>query len=421
MFAQNSERGQVLILVALGLVGLISLVALAVDGGSAFADRRSAQNAADTAAFAAAHAFVDFQPEAAIAAIAEQRAAQNGYTTANGDVVTVSFDPNNHGCVDNLGRPMDGTRIIVDIFSTVDTNFANIVGVEQVNNRVQAVTRACRAHYQPFFDGNAVVGLNPNTSNSGNTPCGFDTGGNTSWSLTGGGLFTNGCAARSGSGQLNLEQWHCITTTGGVSGFGGGTCVQPGHPGYTMAQVIEMMPPLPACDGTPQGGIVATPPTNQQSDVVFTNGVYCIDDFDAYDRKRIYVENATLYVRDASFDLQFSGGGSAGTGFSGYASTSGPYAGYFLLVRPVTPACERFTQNNSQRFVFRGNGNSDISGSIFAPTACIDFRGNPNGRNVNSQLVGYTVTGNGGGTVSIHYQDNRNAQQYVPPLIQLLE
>src|SRR6266508_4592124 len=52
------ERGQALILIALAAVGLFGFSALAIDGSRIFSDRRHAQNAADTAALAAALARV---------------------------------------------------------------------------------------------------------------------------------------------------------------------------------------------------------------------------------------------------------------------------------------------------------------------------------------------------------------------------
>src|SRR5687768_12011260 len=48
------ERGQALIIFALAAIGLFGIVALAIDGSAKFSDRRHAQNAADTAAMAAA-------------------------------------------------------------------------------------------------------------------------------------------------------------------------------------------------------------------------------------------------------------------------------------------------------------------------------------------------------------------------------
>src|SRR5512141_2701217 len=52
--SNRKERGQALVLIVFAIVGLIGLTGLAIDGGNAYSDRRHAQNAADTAALAAA-------------------------------------------------------------------------------------------------------------------------------------------------------------------------------------------------------------------------------------------------------------------------------------------------------------------------------------------------------------------------------
>ena len=58
MKPKSSEKGQILIVIALAVVVLFGFAALSIDGSRAFSDRRNAQNAADAAAFAAALAKV---------------------------------------------------------------------------------------------------------------------------------------------------------------------------------------------------------------------------------------------------------------------------------------------------------------------------------------------------------------------------
>ncbi len=53
-FLKSEENGQTLIWVALGMIALMALVALAIDGANIYATRRQMQNAADSGALAGA-------------------------------------------------------------------------------------------------------------------------------------------------------------------------------------------------------------------------------------------------------------------------------------------------------------------------------------------------------------------------------
>ncbi len=71
------ERAQTLILIAIGMFALIAITAVAVGGGNVYRDRRQAQNAADTAALAAALAITKNEPN--WSQVALDHAASNGY------------------------------------------------------------------------------------------------------------------------------------------------------------------------------------------------------------------------------------------------------------------------------------------------------------------------------------------------------
>jgi len=51
---ERHQAGQVLVLLALGIVAMLAMVGLIVDGGNAFAQQRNTQNGADSAADAGA-------------------------------------------------------------------------------------------------------------------------------------------------------------------------------------------------------------------------------------------------------------------------------------------------------------------------------------------------------------------------------
>src|SRR3954466_12085921 len=90
---QATERGQALVVFVLALTGRIPAVGLVLDGGDAFAQRRSEQNAADLASLAGANNYLVNGDETAATTAARAFAANNGYTDGAGSVsVGVSFD-----------------------------------------------------------------------------------------------------------------------------------------------------------------------------------------------------------------------------------------------------------------------------------------------------------------------------------------
>ena len=123
----QEPRGQILVIFALALVAITAMVGLVLDGGSAFAQRRAEQNAADLAALAAANDLIVNQGSAdwlgTAYAISERNGYQNG---ANGVVVTVT-------CKNCPGQALDdaydGVQVTVDIVAPHRNAFAGIVGM----------------------------------------------------------------------------------------------------------------------------------------------------------------------------------------------------------------------------------------------------------------------------------------------------
>src|SRR5512139_3941755 len=73
----STERGQALILIAFAAIALFAITGLAIDGSHKYSDRRHAQNAADTAAMAAALAKARSDPHWDLEGL--DRALANGY------------------------------------------------------------------------------------------------------------------------------------------------------------------------------------------------------------------------------------------------------------------------------------------------------------------------------------------------------
>lgn len=462
MLNKKSEKGQAIIMIVFAIIGVIGLIALTVDGGMAFMDRRHAQGAADSAAWAAGltNARTDqvdlnkdgsYQPgeinTQPIIDAAMLIANQNSYT-----------DDKTHSVVDVTVKPLpiapepvllsDGTpvenpcpdgaspnvEITVTITSYVHAFFAPVIGVDTITNKVSAVTRACGKYIAPIFGGNAIVSLNDKTCKNAtggwiqNCTCAFDSGNSNAadWTIKGGGLFSNGCAKSKDSGSVTLDPLECVATVGVSEGFASNSvCPEPAEK-YPKSYVDSIMPPNP-CTGAITSGVYAgggKVPTNGQT--TFSDGVYCISNMDALDGKDVILNNATLYVTDKDFDLKFAGGG----GFYGTPTSSGTYSSYAIVVAPNDSPCQDFTPSggvDAQVMEYRGSSSGQLYGTILAPTACIDLRGNAgNGHQddpllINSQVIAYTVSSNGNASITIEYKEEQNRREPEVPKIELVQ
>src|SRR5690242_2124394 len=86
------QRGQVLVVFAIGLTAIIAMAGLLIDGGLAWGNRRLAQAAADTAALAGTKALAD-PANASLIAIARAAAATTSARTianANGFATNIT-------------------------------------------------------------------------------------------------------------------------------------------------------------------------------------------------------------------------------------------------------------------------------------------------------------------------------------------
>ena len=417
MVIKPSERGQALVLITLAAIGLFAFAALAIDSSRAYSNKRHAQNAADTAALAGALSYAREATTTNIETVALARAASNGYENIAGDpstVVTVT--------VTDVPKPADcpgkakGKDITVTIDSYINATFAKIIGRETLAGGATATARACGFKFVPLFDGHAVVGLNNNVSPS--CALAFDTGNSSSvtWRVEGGGIFSNSCAFSKDDETVTFDPGKCIATVGGTDPHDWDCTPQPANPYDWEDYVLANMPPNPCVSG----GVGIWP---SDTDPNFSNGVYCIADLDDYDSKNITLNNATLYVLDDDFSLKFAGGG----GFFGTPTRAGSYPGsddyddYYMVVEPAQ-FCEKFSDNtNSQVIEWRGNGTGTFYGTIFAPTACLDLRGNGEADGMHSQIIGWIVGSNGTADVYINYKKEENHEIPISPNISILK
>jgi len=120
----KEQRAQTLILVALMLTVLLGFVALSLDGGNAYLQRRRMQNAADAGALAAARARCMGTPADYL---------------AYGKALCESQDNGGASCA--LAATADGARAVASI--TVGTWFARVLGINTLTVSA-AATGACK-------------------------------------------------------------------------------------------------------------------------------------------------------------------------------------------------------------------------------------------------------------------------------------
>jgi len=370
------EKAQSLLLIAVGMLALLGLTAIAIDGGNVYRDRRQAQNAADNAALAAALAITQNQDWQQAAST---RASQNGYLNDGvRSVVEVYYPP--------VEGPYAGNTEYVQVIITshVSTYFTSIVGVSQLTNRVQAVARARPP--QALFNGNAVVGLAPTACKA------VEFQGNAQMTITGNGLFVNSncsCAQtaaffnNSGAGTLHvpyIQSVGCVKYKDGAVDAGNiQTGVQP------LPYPPSWLPPIPACDYTwnSLSGSRSLQP-----------GVHCVNGNFTINANDVLTGNGvTIVVYGA---VRWNGGTVTLS-----APASGPTAG-LLLYLPIT---------NNNSITFNGNASWDIRGTILAPASDITINGTQDGFSLRSQIIGYTVKLTGDGNTTIQYNDSDNIDQ----------
>lgn len=407
---KGSERGQVLVLIVLALVGLIGITALVIDGGNAFLDQRKAQNAADSAALASALARIRGEN---FVLKAYESAAVNGY---DNDHITNSifvFSP-----------PMDGEHkdnieyIQVIITSHVKTYFAGVVGRDYIDNRVSAVSRTKTQELTELLKGYAVVSLAP-TSNCENRKS-FWIHGEATLDITGGGVFVNSdnpdCAfIEQGSGSIRIRDGYPITIVGGAQ-IQKPQLLTP-YPPDTGAIQLPYPPPffLPKVGCNKEAKIDEDtgnsmsagswdddfPPPGVNT---LDKGIYCVQDFFINGGDHLSGSNVTIVV-----DGELRWNGNATIELS--APKKGALAG-LLIYLPI---------NNHNKVVLNGDADSSIKGTILAPGATIHINGNDSSSGFHSQIIGYRVDVDGQSNVVIKYIDEQNYDSYNMPEIELTQ
>lgn len=412
----RSESGQAIVLIAFAMLGIFALAGLALDGGHAFADRRQAQSAADSAAMAAALARVSNQDAMTVAFA---RASSNGYPNDGERSAVIVEQPPRSGDYSCVIKPDCQNYIKVTITSHVQTWFAGIVGVSTLTNQVSAVAVARRKVSLPFYDGSAVVALNETQCRSL-----YFTGSSTT-TISGSGIFVNSnCATNdpnspqqafysSGNGYLKAP-WVSVVggayydqtkvildnpLTSGVMPYKGVTDIREAYdlpaPTCGAGGMVDPNDAATALPGTYTGGF---PP---QGVAHLMPGVYCVDELKI---------NSDLSGSEVVFVVTGGVRMNGNAAISLKAKTQGDFAGLLIYMPP----------SHMQPIFIDGNSSLELTGLILAPASDITINGTGSSDRFHSQIIGNTVSFSGNSAMRITYLDEDNYNPVTPPMVGLV-
>jgi len=412
LITNKKSRGQVLIIIMIALVGIVGIAGLAIDGGNVFLDRRSAQNAADSAALAGAVVRINQSSEDWVGAIMSS-AAENGYPNDGVKNVVQVYSPPKSGPYAN-----NVEYVQVIITSHVKMYFTRIIGRPESVNVVEAIIRTKAAKLKPLLGEAAIVSLAP--TSECNKERAFWVYEEATFDVSGGGVFVNSnnqtCALiQEGGGSIYMRFNDPITVVGGVY------IQNPRRISPVLsvgAAQISYPPPFIMPDikcnkhaEIKEGGETMTPgswggkfpPANVKQ---LEPGVYCL-------------ENGFL----ANKDTDISGFSVVISVEKGEVSIS-PQA----KVRLTAPAEGKYKglliflpMDNNKRVILDANAESEFVGTILAPASNILVKGSKMRHGFRSQIIGYRITLSGDSNVIVMYDPDQNYHALTNSEIQLIK
>jgi hypothetical protein len=429
----KEESGQILIILTVGIVALLGFLALAIDGGMIYADRRYDQNAADASSFAGGGAAAmsmenqqiyhttfdcsstDLQNvmnEAKLVAI--NRAQSNLFTID-------SHIGNQHGVEIYCNVPTNpfAPRFLdvhTMISSELQTAFAHLFYQGPVRNTVDATVRVVVGGDAAF--GNALATLSDRCDEG----IRFSGGGNHTPSvhIKGSGAHSNSCVTRDGSFKVVAEAG--VTHFVSPNGYSGHGNTSQGWIRTSVSATTESVTPLAAkiprpdfdeitafCANTNYNYPDYSPPHPAYREInpgTYTNivvppnqkllmkpGLYCIKGDFTFTRSTselegqgvtiVLLENASLKINSGKVTL---------------IATSDEKSSYRnLLIYAVT--------SNTKTHSILGNAESYYQGTILLPYANFELGGESGTTGNKMQVIANHVWLHGGGTLLMDFDN----------------
>jgi len=457
----NKERGQVLVIVAIAIIGLIGITGLAIDGSMILADRRHAQNAADTAALAGALTYIQncgnsgcttetqkADARDAMRVEAKDRADSNGYI---GDLIRSQVEVymcNEVGATCPAPYTGESEYVQVIITSNVDTYFARALGIPQLHNRVEAVALADDDDSGSLFGGHSIVALRPTCKEPGS----LILGGSGDITLDGGGIYVNSdgaCGFVCNSADLDVTiNGGDVTTAGSpltISEHCNATITAPKNTDGDQFEYPDDLPdlkePTEWCDSSLHKGSYynddvnhvtyitpgyygSFPPKKEQplgalyDNIIMKSGIYCVGETVKLSDRNLILENegrldpsaggVTIWIR-SGYGFRLEGGE-----FHLKAQPAGSYANYLFIVEP--PPFETYPDGwgTPEACVINGGTSDEFQGGIYAPFCDVQINGSAGSVGFNAQVIGWTVDVTGGAGLSFTYDETQNPVDVKP-------
>ncbi len=373
------ESGQIIYLVAIGIVLLFGFLGLAVDGSRLYSENRRAQHAADNAAMTGA-LFIGQNYEL----LKEQ-----GNPEACDDGVFCKSNKSGRIAMENAGfnisdwfvnynvesqpSPYSGIQYVdveVRLEVEIEAYFAKVFTDQPLRTAVVAVARVYPS--QNFAFGYSMLSTSEDICN------GIEIEGSIDIELDSGGMHSNssGC-----DDAIDIKGGENTVVTI-VGPFTGSSPFDPtGKPTINLTSPYEQLPPMqmdviptPECDDpdpslthdSPEVGNITYHPGNQSnmqfdtpSEVFFEPGIYCINGDFRIMNGTFYGEGVLFYVKDG--DVEIFGNPeihfSAPTGDVSDINGKTIYDGLLIYMDP----------DNEGDIQIAGSGSSELSGTVYAP------------------------------------------------------
>ncbi|MGB9800717.1 MAG: pilus assembly protein TadG-related protein [Thermanaerothrix sp.] len=436
---RRSERGQIIILLALALVGLLVVAALATDGAQIYTHRRYVQNVADAASLSGGGAALNFMElrsgnnrnvtydtfscsspkvQQAMAIALNQAVAQaaalgysgletNNPATRHGVVVTCNSQPYNKYL-----------RVKVVLTSQVNTSFLRLIGIDQLTTTNVAETEIWPRHNIGW--GNAIVSLK---ETCGQNNGGVFIDGTSEIDIEQGGIHSNSCLEANGTVDVEVSGGG-ITLYDSAARIVGNASLNPTPLGSQPRLTVDL--PNITC---PTGSAQSVSVSNNDN-VTLNPGNY----------SQIKMTGGTLSFNPGLYclsgDFEVNGGTVEGYGVTFYLKSGGVRINGKAVVKLMAPNAYDNDEGynglliylppeNTSEVIIVGNSDSLFSGTILAPASSVEIGGtattgtltdcrktdltNCDAVTFATQVIGGFVKTHGNAPTEIVYDENANA------------